>query len=679
LADGYTDATLSRQRFLASPFVAGERLYKTGDRARFAADGNIEFLGRADFQVKIRGFRIELGEIESRLLEHPNVREAVVLAREDVPGDKRLVAYYTASTSAEPSPEALKAHLSSKLAAYMVPAAYVRLPALPLTPSGKLDRQALTVPAEASYAMRAYEAPRGAVEIALATIWCELLSTSRVGRDDNFFELGGHSLHGMKLLPRVAEQLAVDLPVTAIFRHPTVRELARLVESRRSATVVRTGLEPTVRSASEFIPLAFTQLSRWHSAPDERPYRLLASALRLSGRLDSDALQQSIAETIRRHEALRTRIRAVDGVPMQVVHEPGPYALDSADLTRSPKGLRSAELQRRIDALIVQRIDLSTGPLFGASLSRLGDQDHVLALALHPLIGDGASLSILLRDILTTYQQLAHGAVVALPKPVTQFGEFATRQKHAELTWRELHAGYWQARLAGCRRLCFPAPAQIPPSCAGAMIPVQLSRALTAELRDKCRHWQTTVVMSVFCAYTGLVLRWCDVTDAVIRYQTNGRMAANVEHTIGPFAYPLHLRLALQAGDSFIDLMRRVEEEYCNAFDHADAGYINAQRPRPEFIGTTAFNWTPQRERNECAVSAGSSPVPFDHPLLTQLDSGDEPSILLADSGEEIVGDVYFSPNRYAYADMERFARTFERFVHTMVRAPDSHVPDIAL
>ncbi|HEU4881296.1 MAG TPA: non-ribosomal peptide synthetase, partial [Longimicrobium sp.] len=219
------------ERFVADPFGGepGARLYRTGDLARWRPDGTLEFVGRTDFQVKVRGFRIELGEIEARLAEHADVRQAVVLAREDVPGDVRLVAYVVGDADAE----SLRAHLSTALPEYMVPAAYVRLEALPLTPNGKLDRKALPAPEGDAYASREYEAPVGKIEEGLAEIWTELLRVERVGRRDHFFDLGGHSLLALQVVSRVREVMGVELPLAAVFDNPVLAALGeRILELR---------------------------------------------------------------------------------------------------------------------------------------------------------------------------------------------------------------------------------------------------------------------------------------------------------------------------------------------------------------------------------------------------------------------------------------------------------------
>ena len=237
VAQGYIHRPeLTAECFVPDPFAAepGARMYKTGDLGRWRPDGTVEFLGRRDFQVKVRGFRIELGEVEAALQSHPDVREAVVLAHEDAPGHKKLVAYVIADAALQP--EALREHLAGGLPDYMVPAAYVQLDALPLTPNGKLDRRALPLPEDAAFGARTYEPPQGDVEAALAAIWAELLGVERVGRHDDFFELGGHSLLAVLLMSRVHDQLDAQVPLSRLYTEPTLSQLARHVQDTRKAT-----------------------------------------------------------------------------------------------------------------------------------------------------------------------------------------------------------------------------------------------------------------------------------------------------------------------------------------------------------------------------------------------------------------------------------------------------------
>jgi hypothetical protein len=238
VARGYLNRPeLTAERFIADPFSGdpAARIYKSGDLGRFRPDGTLEYLGRNDHQVKVRGFRIELGEIEAQLCRHEKVKEAVVIAREDVPGEKRLVAYVTHRVTA-PSIDELRAHAKARLPEFMVPSAYVQLATLPLTPHGKVDRKALPAPESAAYALKMYEPPRGQIELALATMWQELLHVERVGRGDNFFELGGHSLLATKFVSHVQHVLGLDLTLRELFEAPTLQAVAvRLSLKRRLA------------------------------------------------------------------------------------------------------------------------------------------------------------------------------------------------------------------------------------------------------------------------------------------------------------------------------------------------------------------------------------------------------------------------------------------------------------
>jgi amino acid adenylation domain-containing protein len=313
VARGYLNRPeLTAERFLPDPFAkeSGTRIYKTGDLGRWLSEGTVEYVGRNDFQVKVRGFRIELGEIESRLLDHESVREAVVVVREDEPGDKRLVAYYTTGyttgegAEGEVGAEALRAHLAVRLPEHMVPAAYVRLESLPLTPNGKLDRKALPAPEGDAYSRQDYEAPRGETEALLAATWAEALRLERVGRHDDFFELGGHSLLAVQVIARLRHSLGVEVGLNQLFAHPSVAGLAQSLEG-----AVRTGL-PAIRPTDrpEKVPLSFAQKRLWFLAqiPGVSQAYHIPIGLRLRGELNVLALRLSLDSILERHEALRT-------------------------------------------------------------------------------------------------------------------------------------------------------------------------------------------------------------------------------------------------------------------------------------------------------------------------------------------------------------------------------------
>jgi hypothetical protein len=443
----------------------------------------------------------------------------------------------------------------------------------------------------------------------------------------------------------------------------------------------RQGLDPA--------PLAFSQLAHWNLYQlRERPgMRQVASAMRLHGRLKIDALRQSVAEIVRQHDALRTRIVVYQGIPTQEIAESGDPELKVDDLTALPQGFREGEVKRLIEKLILEPIDVAVGPLWGVRLLRLRNDEHVLIVAMEHIISDGVSLNILFRDLLTGYVQALRGQNLSLPEVRAQFIDYAVWQRKAQKSWLEKHGAYWNKRLAGSQRLRFPEDRSAPTETrfGWTTLPVRIESDLKAELRRWCRLRRTTIVMSVFAAYVALVLRWCNASECVIQYQSDGRVASEVENTIGFFASVLYLRIGLLEGDKFIDLINRVTEEYCVAFEHADFSYFAAQLPLPEFVRNSAFNWLPQGSKLATSDLDGSedaitcSPVRFAHPMVRNLEIDSEPSILLSDTDDEIIGDVYFPLSRFSRDTMERFGRNFLEFIRALLRQPEERVKDIVL
>ncbi|HEX7239101.1 MAG TPA: amino acid adenylation domain-containing protein, partial [Longimicrobiaceae bacterium] len=399
---GYLDRPgLTAERFVPDPYAVepGTRMYRTGDKLRWKADGTLEFIGRLDEQVKIRGFRIEPGEVESVVAAQAGVREARVVVREDEPGEKRLVAYVVGEVEGAE----LRAQLRESLPEYMVPSAVVVLERLPLTPVGKLDRKALPAPEYGSGEGR-YEAPRTVVEEVVAGIWAEVLGVERVGVGENFFDLGGHSLLATRAVSRIREVLSVELPLRALFEAPTVAGLAERVEAlRRAGQPVLPPVVPVERTGA--LPLSFAQERLWfldRLQPGSAFYNIPA-AVRLEGAQDAGALERAVGEVVRRHEALRTTFAEVEGSPVQVVAPFGGFALPVEDLSGVEEGERAAVARRRVAEDAARPFDLERGPLFRAGLLRLGAEEHVLLLCMHHVVSDGWSMGVLFGELSALY------------------------------------------------------------------------------------------------------------------------------------------------------------------------------------------------------------------------------------------------------------------------------------
>ncbi|HEX6863532.1 MAG TPA: amino acid adenylation domain-containing protein, partial [Thermoanaerobaculia bacterium] len=431
------DGARTAEAFLPDPFAGerGQRLYRTGDLARFRPEGRLDFLGRIDHQVKIRGHRIELGEIESVLASHPRLRAAVVLAREDGPGDRRLVAYLVPRAGlgmAERDLAQVRDFLSTQLPEAMVPSVFVVLDELPLSPNGKLDRKALPAPDPALATPDGpFVPPQGPIEELVAEIWAGVLRVERVGARDDFFDLGGHSLLATQVTSRVRSVLGVELPLRALFEDPTVAALARRIERERGsgATPQAPPLRPAPRDGD--LPLSFAQQRLWFldQLQPGTPLYNIPLSVRLTGPLDPRALEASLGRIVARHESLRTTFPPAGGQPVQRISPPGPWRLPQVDLQALPEDRRRPESLRLAAEESRLPFDLTRGPLLRAALLRLGDGEHAILLTQHHIVSDGWSVRVLMRELAALYPALAEGRPDPLPPLPLQYPDFAVWQR----------------------------------------------------------------------------------------------------------------------------------------------------------------------------------------------------------------------------------------------------------
>ncbi|NMO13901.1 non-ribosomal peptide synthase/polyketide synthase [Pyxidicoccus fallax] len=600
LARGYLgQADLTAERFVPNPFSAtpGARMYRTGDRARWLADGTLEYLGRADFQVKLRGFRIELGEVESALQQHPSVREAVAVVREDAPGDKRLVAYVVAEEGDTLDVSSLRHALKQRLPEHMVPATVTLLEALPLTPNGKVDRKALPAPQAPASAAGAYVAPRTPLEEQLAALWAELLHVERVGVHDDFFELGGHSLLATQLVARLRAGWGVELPLRALFDAPTLGALTARVEalSRDSGgAVTAPPLVPVPRSGP--LPLSFAQQRLWFLdklEPGSAAYNV-PSVLRLEGPFDVAALERAFTELVRRHEILRTTFPDEGGVAVQAVAPPGPFRLTVVDLHERED--REAEAWRRVREEAARPFDLARGPLLRVTLLRLSQEQHLLLLTLHHIISDGWSAGVLVRELEALYQAFTAGRPSPLPELPLQYADYCFWQ----LAWLrdetlESQLTYWKQHLAGApHALELPTDFPRPPvaSSRGASVRFQLSEARSRDLQVLCQREGVTLFMALLGAFQAVLARHSGQEDIVVGTPIVGRRFTELEGLIGLFINTLALRTRLDGDPPFRELLGRVREATLGAHAHQDMPFeklVEELRPQRDLGRSPLF------------------------------------------------------------------------------------------
>ncbi len=568
LARGYwRRPALTAERFVADPYAPGERMYRTGDLVRRRADGAIEFLGRIDGQVKLRGFRIELGEIEAVLSRHPAVRQVIVIAREDRPGDTRLVGYCSVLGPALDDNPGLEAELpqfaAATLPGYMVPSAVVVLPALPLNANGKVDRRALPAPELA--ADTTGRAPRDERERALCTLFGEILGIDDITIDDDFFELGGHSLLATRLVGRARTELGAELAIGDLFQAPTVAALA----DRLATDPARPALRPEPRP--EDLPVSFAQRRLWFLGQAEGPAATynVTLALRLTGPLDAAALEAALGDVVARHESLRTVFDAHDGVPHQRI------------LPAPPAPLLTVT-DRPVQELTGHTFDLARDVPLHAYLRPEAPDEHVLLLVMHHIASDGWSLRPLFRDLADAYTaRLGGEAPVGEPLPV-QYADYtlwqyrllgADTDPQSQLS-RQLD--HWRQALADLPDelpLPLDRPRPAAPSHRGDVVPLELDADLHARLAELAAGHGATLFMVLQAAYATLLHRFGAGEDLPIGTPLAGRLDPALDELVGFFANTLVLRTDLTGRPDFAELLARVREADLAAYAHQDVPF----------------------------------------------------------------------------------------------------------
>ncbi|HEX3529710.1 MAG TPA: amino acid adenylation domain-containing protein [Thermoanaerobaculia bacterium] len=598
---------LTADRFRPDPFgPPGSRLYHTGDRVRRLADGQLAFLGRTDDQIKVRGVRLEPGEVEAALVRHPGVRTAAVGLRGEG-SEARLVAWIVPEDGAVTPDAELRAFLRERLPEAAVPAVFVPLEALPLNPNGKVDRRALPEP-PASGAAAPAGAPRTPVEEILVDLFRQVLRTGSAGAQDGFFDLGGHSLLAIRLASRLREAFGVEIPLRAIFEHPTPTALAAEIERSLRAGAGGAGdagLAPPILKAPRDggLPLSFPQQRLWivdRLEPGLAAYNM-PFPVRFAGRLDAAALEWSLGEVVRRHEVLRTRFAPAggpEGGPAQVVLPADVFSMPRIDLRALPADRGEEEARRLAAGEAARPFDLETGPLVRATLLDLpvaadgadAAEEHALFLTLHHIASDAGSLDILGREMAVLYAAFLGGqvakTVVALPELPIQYADYAVWQRQwlrGEVV--EKLVAWWRERLAGAATLELPAdhPRPAVQSFRGARVHVAAGGAVAAALRALGQRNGATSFMVLLAALQALLYRYSGQDDVVVGTPSANRDRAEIEGLIGFFVNMLTLRVTVDGDLSFSSLLARARETALGAYTHRDLPFEKlVEEVRPE-------------------------------------------------------------------------------------------------
>ncbi len=689
LARGYLHRPgLTATRFVANPFGApGERMYRSGDVVRWSPDGELEYQGRADEQVKIRGFRIELGEIETVLSTHPGISEAVVVAREDQPGTRRLVGYVVPTTENAPTVAELRAHTAQALPDYMVPALFVTLAALPLGPTGKLDRKALltcdlAAPDQLAQPVAQFVAPRSATEQTLAEIWAQVLHVERVGIHDNFFELGGDSILSVQVMSRVRVAFGVELSPRVLFVNPTVAAVAVAV----AESVVADSPPITVVDRVGELPLSFAQQRLWfldQFSPGGSGY-VSAFAVRLRGDLDLEALSGALNGLVARHESLRTAFETVEGRGVQVIHPPVPVPLPVWDLAGLPAPAREQELLRVAREETSRGFDLARGLLLRVGVVRLDPAEHVLTVAMHHIVTDGWSLGVLMAELGAFYNASVAGTSPQLAALPVQYVDYAVWQREL-LTGAVLDntLGYWREQLAGVAPLELPTDRPRPAvlTSAGAVHQFVVPAPVVAGLKALGRRLDGTLFMTLVAACQVLFARWSGQEDIAVGTAVSGRDRAELEGLIGFFVNTLVLRSRVRHEESFAQFLAGVRETVLDALVHQQVPFerlVDELAPArdtsrtPLFQAMVLLQNTPGRTTELTGLDVSGVELPTTSAQF-------EITAQFHEVGDVLAGMLHYNSDLFDAATIERMTVHLLMLLSGIAADPDCSVGELPL
>ncbi|PSL44996.1 amino acid adenylation domain-containing protein, partial [Chitinophaga niastensis] len=682
VARGYLDRTeLTAEKFVPDPYRKewGGRLYKTGDLGRWLPDGNIEYLGRMDDQVKIRGFRIELGEIETVLQACALVRQAVVLIQTDSTGDKQLVGYIVPSGTF--NRDGIFDYLKEKLPEYMIPSLLSELEELPLTANGKIDKKALSEPDASSMLTSGYVAPRNMIEQTLVTIWEELLGLQRVGINDNFFRSGGHSLLAIRFVSMLRSKLQIEIAVNLLFQYATIASLAVYLKERERGLLLP-GIEAVTRPLN--IPLSYSQERLWFIDQLEGSVQYhISAAFKLMGISHINVLEDCLQTIINRHEVLRTVITQEQGQAYQRVQEKDLWKLmivDDITLETDPNAL-----QTYISNLIFTPFDLSKDHMIRVHLIRFSENEHIMVITIHHIVGDAWTLPILIKEIMELYAAGVEGRSATLAPLPIQYADYAIWQR-AYLSGQVLNKqlAYWEEKLAGLEPLNLPTDYMRPAiqSIRGAKKSFRLSR-------DLCNQWQifadeqnATLFMTLLAAFKVLLYRYSGQEDICVGTSIAGRTHEETEGLIGFFVNTLALRSDLSNAPSFITLLQQVKQTTLYAYEYQDVPFekvVEVVEKERDMSRTSLFQVmfelfnTPKASELKLG-ELHLSKLPIEH-ITTLFDL----SFCFEEDEDGLNGYVEYCIDLFSADTITRMIAHYEQLLWSILRSPEIPVSSLSM
>jgi amino acid adenylation domain-containing protein len=683
VARGYLNhPELTAEKFIPDSISGeqGRRLYRSGDLGKFLKEGHVEYVGRADAQVKVRGYRIELGEIEAVIVAQQGVRDAVVIAREDAAGEKVLLAYVVQAEGAERGVEELKGELRKQLPEYMIPAALIQMDALPLTTNGKIDRKALPeYQADELAASVSEQAAQTPIEEIVAGVWAEVLGLKNVGINTSFFELGGHSLLALRLVSRLQSAFQIELPVDAVFEAPTVSGLAVVIENIIQANEAHAPRIIRAVARDQNLSLSFAQQRLWiqdQLNPATASYNI-PLAVRLDGKFDLHAFEQTISEVIRRHEVLRTSFPRVGDLPVQAIAPAELINVPVVNLCELPEAARESEALRLAVEEARLPFDLARGPLLRIRILRLDEERHYVLFTMHHIISDGWSMGVLVRELAVLYDAFSTGKPSPLPELPVQYADFAYWQRRwLQEGAEEAQLAYWQQQLAGSQpvlRLRTDRPHPSIQTFQSATQSLSIARTLAGEVRQLSRREGVTQFMTLLAAFEILLRRYTQEDDMLIGTDVANRNCREIEGLIGFFVNQLVLRTDLSGDPSFRDLLGRVRATALGAYRHQDLPFeklVEVLKPN------RSSNYSPLFQVKFIYQTAHEETLEIPGGVLTPLDLHQPTTNLnllmsVEDNGHEFDTSLQFATDLFDAATINRMLGEFEALLSLITTQPE--------
>ncbi|MEL6864783.1 MAG: amino acid adenylation domain-containing protein [Bacteroidota bacterium] len=681
LAKGYWNRPeLSAQKFIDHPFVKGEKMYRTGDRGRWLANGQIEFMGRQDDQVKIRAYRIELGEIEAVLNQVAGIRQSVIRVSEQQLGHKQLLAYIVLENEAL-SKEEIRQALAQQLPQYMIPSGWIFLDQMPLNAHGKIDRQALPQSNVQTTASNNYRPPQTIVEKKLVDIWKTFLQKDRIGLDDNFFDLGGHSLLAVKVLSAARKALEVAIPLRVLFQSATLGQLAAYIEQHAPKNQGLL-LRPQDRKTSKGL-LSFAQERLWliDQLEGSVPYHI-STVLNVKGPLNRKALESAFQQIIERHEVLRTVYNQEEGRAIQEVRSNKDWQI--LDETK-PELADPKQWEAWLTNVLNRPFNLAKDSMIRVHLAELGQEEFTLVIILHHIAADGWSMAILIDELLSLYQSTIEDQRPNLPALPIQYWDYAHWQRKVldsqtlsdQLLW-------WEKELLGAASLELPTDFSRPSiqSTRGGHLYFELDAPLTTQIRQLAKGAGATLFMTLLAAFKILLHKYSGQNDISIGTPVAQREQEALERLIGFFVNTLVLRSRIQTEDSFAQLLAQVKRETLEAFAHQEVPFeqvVERLAPERDMSRSPLFQVMFALQNIPVAQVTEQSDITFSLATNTAARSKFDLSLMVVEQEEGLGLEYEYCSDLFLPESIERLQRHFEYLLRRLMEQPQTSIRHLSL